>query len=316
MITKQVSLNTWSTNNVVVYANSGEVYCRYIEVSFKDENQNNINLTNKSVTFYAKKSDNTTIFNYCTVDTINNTATTELTSQALSIPGILECEFQIFDKNNVLLKVNGLKIFVSNSKDFSQAIESSSESNVLTSLINDVKENSEKIGNLVDLTTTEKSTIVDAINEINQTTTGSCSSSIGQLSNLSTTEKSTVVGAINELDGKIISAHILYSNYSGTNSTITLSDNISNYNYIEIYYFKDLNQIISTKIYNPNGKAATLNSVTYYSNTLFLRAAIVDINETTITWRYSDSGWGTVTDNSSSLSNEQVFLISKVIGYK
>lgn len=283
MITKQVSLNTWSTNNVVVYANSGEVNCRYIEVSFKDENQNNISLIKRNVTFYVKKSDNTTIFNYCTINTTNNTAVVELTSQTLSVPGILECEFQIFDENNLLLKVNGLKIFVSNSSDFSQAIESSSESNVLTSLINDVKENSEKIGNLVDLTTTEKS---------------------------------TVVGAINELDGKIISAHILYSNYSGTNSTITLSDNISNYNYIEIYYFKDLNQIISAKIYDPNGKAATLGSVTYYSNTLFLRSAIVDINGTTVTWRTSDSGFGTVTSSSCGVSNEQVFLISQVIGYK
>ena len=223
MITKQVSLNIWNTNNVVVYANSGEVDCRYIEVSFKDENQNNINLTNKSVTFYAKKSDNTTIFNYCTVDTINNTATIELTSQALSVPGILECEFQIFDKDNVLLKVNGLKIFVSDSEDFSQAIESSSESNVLTSLINDVKENSEKIGNLVDLTTTEKSNVVGAINEVNSKTIPISQGGTGA---------TTASSAISNLG---VSGTVLYSNESGTTGTITLSQPYTNFVRIGVY---------------------------------------------------------------------------------
>lgn len=140
MITKQVNLNTWSTNNVVVYANSGEVDSRYIEISFKDEEENNIDLSGRHVTIYIQKPDNTTIFNYCTVNTSNNTAVVELTSQALSVPGILECEFQIFDGENKLLKVRGLKIFVSTNKDFSEAVESISESNVLASLINDVKE--------------------------------------------------------------------------------------------------------------------------------------------------------------------------------
>ena len=283
MTIKQVNLDIWNTNNIIVYANSGEVDCRYIEVSFKDDSQNNISLSNKSVTFYAKKPDDTTIFNYCTVDTTNNTATVELTSQTLSVPGILECEFQIFNGDNVLLKVDGLKISVSNSNDFSQAVESESESNVLTSLINNVNKNSEAIGNLA---------------------------------NLTTTKKSNVVSAINELNGKIISSHILYSNSSGSSSTITLSSSAANYKYIEIYYFKDLNQIISTKIYNPNSKAATLGSVTFYANALFLRAAIVDINETAITWRSSDSGWGTVSTGGNTISSEQVFKICQVIGYR
>ena len=283
MTTKQVNLDIWNTNNVIVYANSGEVDCRYIEVSFKDDSQNNISLSNKSVTFYAKKPDDTTIFNYCTVDTTNNTATVELTSQTLSVPGILECEFQIFNGNNVLLKVDGLKISVSNSNDFSQAIESESESNVLTSLINNVNKNSEAIGNLA---------------------------------NLTTSQKSNVVGAINELNGKIISPHILYSNSSGSSSTITVSSSAANYKYIEIYYFKDLNQIVSSKIYTPNGKAATLGSVTFYANSIFLRAAIVDINETTITWRSNDIGWGTVSTGGNTISTTQVFKICQIIGYK
>ena len=109
---------------------------------------------------------------------------------------------------------------------------------------------------------------------------------------------------------------ILYSNSSGSSSTITLSDSASNYDYIEFYYFKDSNQIISSKIYSPNGKAATLGSVTRYADAIFLRAAIVDISETTLTWRSSDSGWGTVAVGGNTISTTQVFKICQVIGYK
>lgn len=109
---------------------------------------------------------------------------------------------------------------------------------------------------------------------------------------------------------------ILYSNSSGSSSTITLSSSAADYDYIEFYYFKDSNQIISSKIYSPNGKAATLGSVTFYSNSIFLRAAIVDISETTITWRAKDIGWGTVSTSGNTISKEQVFKICQVIGYK
>ena len=55
MVTKQVNLNVWEPNNIVLYANRGEIDVRYIEASFKNEDQNNINLANYSITFYVKK---------------------------------------------------------------------------------------------------------------------------------------------------------------------------------------------------------------------------------------------------------------------
>lgn len=132
--------------------------------------------------------------------------------------------------------------------------------------------------------------------------------------------QSTPINAtnLNNIENGISNTYpvILYDNDEGSSSTITLSDNVSNYNFIEIYYFKDSNQIVSSKIYNPNGKAATLGSVTFYANSIFLRAAIVDINETTITWRTSDSGWGTVSTGGNTISKEKVFKICQVIGYK
>ena len=132
--------------------------------------------------------------------------------------------------------------------------------------------------------------------------------------------QSTPINAtnLNNIENGISNTYpvILYDNDEGSSSTITLSDNVSNYNFIEIYYFKDSNQIVSSKIYNPNGKAATLGSVTFYAKSIFLRAAIVDINETTITWRTSDSGWGTVSTGGNTVSSEKVFKICQVIGYK
>ena len=85
------------------------------------------------------------------------------------------------------------------------------------------------------------------------------STSIGDLNNLNTTEKSDIIGAINEVNSKTIpisqggtgattvsgaktnlgfsTSTSLYTNSSGTFSTITLSDSISNYKAIGIYYF-------------------------------------------------------------------------------
>ena len=60
-----------------------------------------------------------------------------------------------------------------------------------------MKENSNNIGDLSSLTTTAKSSLVSAVNEVNQ---NSGVALIGDLSSLTTTEKSTVVGAINEVD--------------------------------------------------------------------------------------------------------------------
>lgn len=139
---------------------------------------------------------------------------------------------------------------------------------------------------------------------------------IGSLDNLTTNRKTNIVSAINELNIKILSPYSLFFNTSGTSSTITLSDNAVNYDYIEVYYFKDDGNYMSTKIYDPNGKSLTLSSVTYYSNTLFLRASVIHINGKSVTWKSNDSGNGTVTGSSTSVDSSQVFKIIKIIGYK
>lgn len=83
---------------------------------------------------------------------------------------------------------------------------------------------------------------------------------VGALTDLTTTDQSSIVGAINEIDGKfpvaiadggtggttateartnlgVMTGAQLYYNASGSTGTITLSDNVSNYNIIDICFF-------------------------------------------------------------------------------
>ena len=71
---------------------------------------------------------------------------------------------------------------------------------------NGVSANSSNIGTMSSLTTTEKTNLVGAINEINSSV-----GNVGNLSNLTTTEKSSVVGAINEVNGNVGTLSSLYT---------------------------------------------------------------------------------------------------------
>ena len=66
-----------------------------------------------------------------------------------------------------------------------------------TSLVGAVNEVNGKTGTLSNLTTTDKTNLVSAINEVKS------ESNVGTLSNLTTTDKSSCVGAINEVNGKV-----------------------------------------------------------------------------------------------------------------
>lgn len=74
---------------------------------------------------------------------------------------------------------------------------------LMPGIIND--EAAEVIGELTALTTTEKGSVVGAINEVN-TAVGAAAGVIGDLDDLTTTEKDTVVEAINEVDADATAA--------------------------------------------------------------------------------------------------------------
>ena len=307
MITKKIALSTWKINHEIIYANEGEVNCRYIEVSFLDESENSISLSDRNVTFYAKKPDGTNVFNYCTINTTNNTATVELTSQTLSSPGIVDCEFQIFDGNNVLLKVSGVKIVVSFEKGFSDAVESTSEFNVLTSAINEMEGLISSTGDLSNLNTTEKGTVVGAINEVN--------SKIIPISN-GGTGATTKSAARTNLE--VMKVTTLYQNDSGTSGTITLSEDSGSFEYLEVFFRADGGSFASVKIYSPNGKRVHLYINGAYSPTesFMAFAGVITFSDNLVTWDTDNDVFFAVnTSNVHTLNFGRVLYIHKIVGF-
>lgn len=74
---------------------------------------------------------------------------------------------------------------------------------------------------------------------------------MGDLSNLTTTEKSSLVEAINEIDGTTNKYEVLYENNTGsTGTTITLSKDASNFKYLAITYSRGMVQYIDVSTAN------------------------------------------------------------------
>ncbi len=318
MTTKKLKLYTWKENIVSVVVNRGEVNSRYIEVTFENTD-GTLSLEGKQVTLYTEKPDGTKIFNNCTVDTENNTATVSLTSQMSSVAGSLDCEFQIIDANNSLLKVNGLQLVVASEKDFSEAVESTSEFNALTQALNQVKKTEDQLENFT--------------NE-----TGVLSSKIGSLDNLTTTQKTSLVDAVNELNSKVIPISqggtgsstlqeaktalgisepvVLFDNLPGISGTITLSEVVTNYQYVEIFYSSNSGNFSSCRILRPSSRSASLSMGEISNNTFKESAHRIVINYITITMDYGGSVSASSTSPQLSFSEADSIGISRVLGYK
>lgn len=114
-----------------------------------------------------------------------------------------------------------------------------------------------------------------------------------------------------EIQAKPIS---LYDNSSGTTGTVSLSQNVSNFKYIEIFYKDDWAQKKSDRIYKPTENRAQLLTCRIVSNnSIFMRYKDVAISGTTIT---NDMvGNYTSWDNNTKDTTNNV-SIYKVLGYK
>lgn len=110
--------------------------------------------------------------------------------------------------------------------------------------------------------------------------------------------------------------NVLYDNETGTTDNITLSDDSSNYSYIEIYYHRTTSDSVdiynSTKIYSPNGKNVELLVINNKSNKLQIGNKIVSINGSEITnvdEKYSNTG-------ETNFGNSNSIYITHIVGYK
>ena len=137
----------------------------------------------------------------------------------------------------------------------------------------------------------------------------------GDLENLNTIEKSTLVGSINEL--KTYFPVELYSqNDSARYSTYTLNDSISNYTFIEVIGKFYTGASVSIKIptsqtsfcisgYDFNASTETASNIYFH---------IQAFNMTGDTISFKKAAWGR--ESSYSTGDSSLFIIYKILGYK
>lgn len=117
-----------------------------------------------------------------------------------------------------------------------------------------------------------------------------------------------------EVNGVCISGQVLYNNASGTAGTVTLSDSVANYTYLEIFYRSSGdNACGSVKVFSPNGKLVHLGTIHYIADYDYAKFALVNISGAMIT--FSQNYQITLKNNGSTYSAENAIFITRVVGY-
>lgn len=117
-----------------------------------------------------------------------------------------------------------------------------------------------------------------------------------------------------EVNGVCISGQVLYNSASGTSGTVTLSDSVENYTYIEIFYRSSGdNACGSVKVFSPNGKLVHLGTIHYISDYDYAKFALVNVSGSMIT--FNQNYQITLKNNGSVYSAENAIFITRVVGY-
>lgn len=123
------------------------------------------------------------------------------------------------------------------------------------------------------------------------------------------------INNINTILSNILKTYTLYNNSSGSNTSITLSDSKSNYDYLEIYYLTEGHKG-SIKVLSDVESFALSVAIPYTST--YIRNARFSVSTNSIScsnftsYEINDSGLGNYTSN----VNNNTFYITKVLGYK
>lgn len=117
-----------------------------------------------------------------------------------------------------------------------------------------------------------------------------------------------------EVNGVCLSGKVLYNNASGTAGTVTLSDSVENYTYLEIFYRSSGdNACGSVKVFSPNGKLVHLGTIHYIADYDYAKFALVSVSGSMIT--FSQNYQITLKNNGSVYSAENAIFITRVVGY-
>lgn len=117
-----------------------------------------------------------------------------------------------------------------------------------------------------------------------------------------------------EVNGVCISGNVLYNSAGGTAGTVTLSDSVENYTYLEIFYRSSGdNACGSVKVFSPNGKLVHLGTIHYVADYDYAKFALVNVSGSTIT--FSQNYQIILKSNGSTYSAENAIYITRVVGY-
>lgn len=117
-----------------------------------------------------------------------------------------------------------------------------------------------------------------------------------------------------EVNGVCISGNVLYNSASGTAGTVTLSDSVENYTYLEIFYRSSGdNACGSVKVFSPNGKLVHLGAIHYVADYDYAKFALVSVSGSMIT--FNQNYQITLKNNGSVYSAENAIFITRVVGY-
>lgn len=117
-----------------------------------------------------------------------------------------------------------------------------------------------------------------------------------------------------EVNGVCLNGQVLYNSASGTAGTVTLSDSVENYTYIEIFYRSSGdNACGSVKVFSPNGKLVHLGTIHYVADYDYAKFALVSVSGSMIT--FSQNYQITLKNNGSVYSAENAIYITRVVGY-
>lgn len=109
----------------------------------------------------------------------------------------------------------------------------------------------------------------------------------------------------------------LYESANGTTGNVTLSDDASNYSYLEIFYEKETAS--SVKVNDPDGQEVVLLLNYFYTNSNIYQIVekTVEISGTSITVKTNQSYYINISNGvAPSMATENSIKIMKVVGYK
>ncbi len=157
--------------------------------------------TAEQLYIYAKKKDGTLVYASCTLS--GDQIKVDYDEQMAAVPGIMQMELQMVDGrgNSIttpIFQVNVQKTNidyrgVTSSDEFTALVDALNKVGNIENINKQISDMEENIGTISGLTTTEKGSLVGAINEIDR--------DVGNLQQLQTQTKTNMVDAVNELSG-------------------------------------------------------------------------------------------------------------------